>query len=655
MLPAFSPALVVVGLAAVGFLVGIRLMQSPRTALWGNRLGAFSMAGALLFALLEVGVSLPAGILLLVGGGIGIVLGQKVTMIRMPQMVALFNGFGGAASALVALTAMGVASGDAGLASLLTAAVALAVGVLTFTGSIVAGLKLQAWLPQRQVVLRGHRALLSAVLVAGAGLIVLLVLPPRRPELVLQLAIVGVFALYGVLMALRVGGADMPVVISLLNSLSGIAAGVSGVAVANALLAGVGALVGVAGMILTQIMCRAMNRSLVSVLGGLREVGGGGGGGARPTPSARKHGARSRDDPEEAAVALLRQARTVVIVPGYGMALAQAQQTVRNLATALERDGKDVRFGIHPVAGRMPGHMNVLLAEAGVGFEKLYDMQRINPELPETDVVVAVGACDVINPAASTAEGTPIYGMPVINASHAKAVIVCNLDERPGYSGVDNTLYGERHVETLWGDAADTVAGITRGYQRGRTVSEPGDELRERAVSAIRGARSVVVVPGYGLALAQAQEALKSLIDALEEAGKRVGVAIHPRAGGILGHMAFLLQSAGIEHDRLVSLEQANAELAGIDLALVVGACDVANRAAWGEPDVRAAASGMVALRVEEASSVVVCNLDAAPGYSGVDNPLYREPNVIPVWGDAARTLPLLLERCAERVANDVP
>lgn len=257
----------------------------------------------------------------------------------------------------------------------------------------------------------------------------------------------------------------MPIIISFFNSLSGVAAAICGMTVGDLVLVGVGSLVGMAGLILTQIMCRAMNRNLASVLGGFRsrvsiKTG-------EPIPDA---GADVQEEeepeevkltPEEKISAMARDLEKVIIVPGYGMALAQAQHQVAELIQTLERQGKEIKIGIHPVAGRMPGHMHVLLAEVGVPYEQLYDMEAINPEFKEADLVVIVGACDVVNPAANTAEGTPIYGMPVLDVNQAKNIVVCNLNEKPGYSGVDNTLYREKNVITIWGNAMETVPRVT--------------------------------------------------------------------------------------------------------------------------------------------------------------------------------------------------
>ena len=458
----------------IGFLIGIRLMQSPRTALWGNRLGAFSMALAIIFAFLQMGmIDSLAWLYIFIGGILGILLARQVKMIQIPQTVALFNGLGGGASALVAGTVMAVEAGTELWLFWFTAALALGVGTLTFSGSVVASLKLQGLVSQKPVFLKGHGIILRLLLILGAVLVIGLFFL-QAP--VYQLAILAIFAIYGLLMAVRIGGADMPVIISFLNSMSGVAAAVSGLAVGNFLLAGVGSLVGVAGMILTQLMCRAMNRNLPAVLGGFqtgpapireKDAAEAAAGSEAETEPVTFSGAVFEDaaPPEKAAAGLLREAEKVIMVPGYGMALAQAQQPVKALIDVLEADGKEVKVAIHPVAGRMPGHMNVLLAEVGVDYGKLYEMDAINPEFSDTDVVVVVGASDVINPAAATAEGTPIYGMPVLHVAEAKAVIVCNLDDKPGYSGVDNTLYGQEQVLTIWGDASETVPRLLSDYR----------------------------------------------------------------------------------------------------------------------------------------------------------------------------------------------
>lgn len=395
----------------------------------------------------------------------------------MPQTVALLNGFGGAASALVVWAAL-LSYGGEGAAILFwsTSGLAMGVGALTFSGSIIAVLKLQGLAFRKPVQLIWHGHLLRIAILLAALLVLFNVSFLGQYYLILLPLVALLALLAGFLMTLRIGGADMPIVISLLNSFSGIAAAIAGLAVENLILAGTGALVGVAGLILTRIMCRAMNRSLLSVLTGFtpgshekaveqektEEP-------TEPKPIATEEPAASSkqdtDDTENDSTAdlsqLLKDAQRIIIVPGYGMAVAQAQNAVAQLAEALKNQGREVKFAIHPVAGRMPGHMNVLLAEAGIDYENLMDMDAINPQFEHADLVIAVGACDVINPAANAAEGTPISGMPILNAERAKNVIVCNLDEKPGYSGVDNILYDQSHVITIWGNAVETIPELT--------------------------------------------------------------------------------------------------------------------------------------------------------------------------------------------------
>ena len=447
--------IIITVLLIVGFLVGIRLMQAPQTALWGNRLDAICMLLAILYTMHLTGLLLhPVLWLYIVLGAIlGLILGQYVQMIQMPQTVALLNGLGGAASALVAGVAAFIHPTEMSLIFWLTGALALAIGALTFSGSVIAALKLQGWLIQRPFYVKFHNLLMRLLLIAGIVLILsgIFTINPLQPFLVIMV----IFTLYGILMTLRVGGADMPIIISLLNSFSGVAASVCGLAVGDGLLAGVGTLVGVAGLVLTQIMCRAMNRSLPAILGGFV-----------PHPSPRRaepatEKVSAEHDCGKQLPQILQEAQKVIIVPGYGMAVAQAQSAVKELINTLENRGKQVKIAVHPVAGRMPGHMNVLLAEVGIEYDMLYDMEMINPYFPETDLVIVVGACDVINPAAVTAEDTPIYGMPILEVEQAKNVIVCNRDRNPGYSGVDNALYDQEQVIACWGDAAETIPGIT--------------------------------------------------------------------------------------------------------------------------------------------------------------------------------------------------
>lgn len=458
---------IIAAIIIIGFIIGIRLMQRPQTALWGNRLGSLCMFLIILFVLYDQGVlaDYSTWLVILFGGILGIILGQLVKMIQMPQMVALLNGFGGGASAIVAATTIFMytdVTGDLYI-SRFTGLLALALGTLTFVGSMIAAFKLQGWINQKPVLLAAHRFYLIFLLLAGIFFIVAGTFMPQDFYLYLLLLLIAVFTIYGILMAIRVGGADMPIIISFFNSLSGVAAAICGLTVGDLVLVGVGALVGVAGLILTQTMCRAINRNLASVLGGFKS-----------SVTFKAEGPITGTDvdiqeeepevqltPEEKIAAMTKDLKKVIIVPGYGMALAQAQNQVAELIQTLERQGKEIKIGIHPVAGRMPGHMHVLLAEVGVPYDQLFDMEEINPQFKEADLVIIVGACDVVNPAANTAEGTPIYGMPVLDVHQAQNIIVCNLDEKPGYSGVDNTLYQQKKVITIWGNAAETVPQVT--------------------------------------------------------------------------------------------------------------------------------------------------------------------------------------------------
>ncbi|MDQ1256675.1 MAG: H+-translocating transhydrogenase subunit beta [Candidatus Hydrogenedentes bacterium] len=454
-------ALVLVG----GVLLGIRWMNSPRTAVAGNLLGALCMFGAILLTLSWNGI-LTRPLLwasMAVGTGLGYVLAARVAMIQMPQMVALLNGLGGGASAAVALVFACETAMSASFASRFSGSLALAVGSLTLTGSLVAAGKLAGRLAQRPLVLRHHGAMGMGLMAVTAVAMVLAALQPGPRGVLWSLVALLASGAFGSLMTARVVGADMPITISLLNSLSGVAASIAGFAVRDPLLVAIGAIVGASGLLLTQIMCRAMNRSLLQVLYG----GSGALAAARVEPAAEP----PADTPKPPACekppveVLLRQASRVTIVPGYGMALAQAQEEVKGLLDTLEGAGKSVQFAIHPVAGRMPGHMHVLLAEVDVPYEQLVEIDAANAAFKEMDLVIVIGANDVVNPAAATAEGTPIYGMPVLHVAEARHIVVCNMDAKPGYAGVENSLYAMDHVTLLLGDAKETVRALAEAVR----------------------------------------------------------------------------------------------------------------------------------------------------------------------------------------------
>jgi NAD(P) transhydrogenase subunit beta len=450
----------VCGVLTLGVLGGIAMLSRVQSAVRGNLLSAFCTAAAVMVTLYkyEILSDYALWVCVAAGSAAGLAGAYRVRMIQMPQVVALLNGFGGAASALVAAAAV-LETAETDLFFSLTAALALAVGMITLTGSLVAGGKLHKILSQRPVIWRGHRMILAVdLLLTAASVAAMAVFGGSifRGSLLLACAVFSGF--FGVAFAVRVGGADMPITISLLNSLSGVAGGIAGMAVSDPLLVAVGGVVGASGLLLTQIMCRSINRSLADILLGKTSVQTAPeeAAPAKPAPEAPPTESVQETLPQDPA-AVLTAARKVIMVPGYGMALAQAQSLVKELADRLEAAGKEVLFAIHPVAGRMPGHMNVLLCEVDVPYEKLHEMEEINPQFSDCDAAVIIGANDVVNPAANTAEGTPIYGMPVLDADKARHIIILNYDTKPGYAGVENPLYSRRNATLLLGDAKETL------------------------------------------------------------------------------------------------------------------------------------------------------------------------------------------------------
>ncbi len=456
-------------LSAVLFIFGLKRLGRVRTARQGNGIAALAMLLAVVGTLLELGFIDYRWIVggLVVGSVVGAAIAVRVPMTSMPEMVALLNGVGGAASALVALAVywvdvvehgtQGTAASLLGGAESVTAVLSVLIGAVTFSGSLVAYGKLAGKITGSPVLLPGRHvlnvALLAGGLAVGAAWCWWAVTPESGAALVL--GVLGVSLLLGVLLVLPIGGADMPVVVSLLNSYSGIAASATGFVIGNYLLIIAGAMVGAAGIILTQIMCAAMNRSLGAVvLGGF----GGDSGGAGATGSTEYTNVRSAGA-EEAAM-MLEAAQRVVIVPGYGLAVAQAQHAVRELADLLEKRGAQVLYAIHPVAGRMPGHMNVLLAEADIAYEKLWEMDRINPEFKDTDVVLVLGANDVVNPAAQTQKDSPIYGMPILEVHNARTVFVIKRSLGAGYAGIKNELFELDNTMMVYGDAKKVLQDL---------------------------------------------------------------------------------------------------------------------------------------------------------------------------------------------------
>lgn len=446
--------------AIVLFIVGLKRLSSPATARSGNRLASYGMLLGVVVTLLDRDIisfeAIIAGVV--VGALIGGLLAKKVEMTSMPELVALFNGFGGIASALVALgTWFRVNGAVLEAAELLTMGLGVLIGGVTFTGSLMAFGKLKGLIRGNAVVFPLQNAVNILLLVIALLATGWLVAQPT--ELAAVLLITGLAMVLGVLFVLRIGGADMPVVISLLNSLSGIAASFVGFVIDNTLLIVSGALVGAAGLILTNIMCVSMNRTLASVLFGRF-------GGAGTLAAGAGSGDKTVREVQSTDVAVMTAyARRVVVVPGYGLAVAQAQHVIREVADLLQNKGVDVRYGIHPVAGRMPGHMNVLLAEANVPYSQLYDMEEINQEFEKTDVVLVIGANDVVNPQAKTNPGSPIYGMPVLNVEQASRVVVFKRSMKPGYAGIENDLFYNENTYMYFGNAKGTLEELVRAIK----------------------------------------------------------------------------------------------------------------------------------------------------------------------------------------------
>ena len=632
------------GVCTVAVLLGIAAMSKVKSSVKGNALSALAMALAMGLIIVD-GINdadtteiIALSAALVLGTVIGICWAVKAKMIAMPQIIAMLNGFGGAASALVA--AVTAVNGGAPAFEAATAGLALAIGGVTFTGSLIAAGKLARILDAKPKALPGHSIIMGLLTLACVAGIVL-----QTVHCDAWAILVGVLSLVlGVVFVMRVGGADMPITISLLNSLSGVAGGIAGMAINEPLLVAIGGIVGASGLILTQDMCKAMNRKLSSILTGKTTA-------TAPVAAAQPKEEAKEESPkltEAAMAAKLQEAKKVIIVPGYGMALSQAQSDVAELAAALERKGVEVKFAIHPVAGRMPGHMSVLLCEADIDYDKLFMMEDINAEFATCDIAIVIGANDVTNPAANTAEGTPIYGMPVLNVADAPMAVFCNFDTKPGYAGVPNPLYEADQVLLMLGDAKTSVQALI-GYAAGAKDAEAApaeapvasDKLTQEGVAAkLQEAKKVIIVPGYGMALSQAQADVARLATALERRGAEVKFAIHPVAGRMPGHMSVLLCEADIDYDKLFMMEDINAEFATCDIAIVIGANDVTNPAAntaEGTP-----IYGMPVLNVADAPMAVFCNFDTKPGYAGVPNPLYEADQVLLMLGDAKTSVQTL-------------
>ena len=457
--------------AAVLFILGIKGLSKPKTAVRGNLLSATGMLVAIVITLLDNSIVnfeyIIAGVV--VGSVVGALMALRVQMTSIPQMVALLNGFGGGASLSIALAEYyaktgGMAdlaaklsvnpfgSGAEATVAVVSIGLTVLIGAVTLTGSLVAFAKLQE-LMKKDRGLPGGPIGNALLLLIGLGAVIALCINPANSTLMIIIVIVAL--LLGLSLVMPIGGADMPVVIALLNSYSGIAAALAGFILGNTVLIVAGSLVGTSGLILTKIMCVAMNRSLANVLFGKMAEGG------EVASADEVYGGKVKSSGAEEVAMMQETAKRVVIVPGFGMAMAQAQHAVRELMDVLESRGTEVEYAIHPVAGRMPGHMNVLLAEAEVPYDKLVEMERINPTFEDTDVAIVIGANDVTNPMAREDKGSPIYGMPILNVDKAKTVIVIKRSLSPGFAGLPNPLFAMDNTYMVYGDGKKAVIDIT--------------------------------------------------------------------------------------------------------------------------------------------------------------------------------------------------
>jgi NAD(P) transhydrogenase subunit beta len=448
-------------IAACLFVLGIKGLTKPKTAVRGNMLAAAGMGVAAVVTLLNERIVtyevIIAGIV--VGGLIGAIMAKKVQMTSMPQMIALLNGFGGGASFAVASAEFFSTSSSHDAVSMIAIGAAVLIGAVTLTGSLVAFAKLQELISGQPMGFPGMK-LLNAILFIGSIVGIGYLVANPGSEMVLW-ALVAAAMLLGLFLVLPIGGADMPVVIALLNSYSGVAAAAAGFIMGNSALIITGSLVGASGLILTSIMCKAMNRSLTNVLFGVMAEAG------EAMDADEVYAGKVKSTSAEEVAMMLETARRVVIVPGFGLAMAQAQHAVREMADTLEAAGIEVEYAIHPVAGRMPGHMNVLLAEAEVPYDQLKDMDQINPTFEQTDVAIVLGANDVTNPMAREDKGSPIYGMPILNVDKAKTVVVVKRSLSAGFAGLPNPLFAKDNTLMLFGDGKGAVLDITTALKEG--------------------------------------------------------------------------------------------------------------------------------------------------------------------------------------------
>ena len=455
--------------ACVLFIIGIKRLNKVKTARQGNFISSLGMLIAVVAVLCEKDVAaswntsdwmqngyLWCFISIVIGSAVGVIWAKRVKMTGMPELVALFNGFGGLASLLVALSEFLKDPEGSDLVSAVSIGLTILIGAITFTGSVLAWAKLAEKITGRAILFKGQKPINLLLILVSLSAIVIYVIPgiDVYVKTVMVITLTALALILGFTAVLPIGGGDMPVVISLLNSFSGLAASMAGFIISNTVLIVAGCLVGASGVVLTLIMCKAMNRSISNLLFS--------GFGASESSSGKKGPqAEPKAISVEDAYLILEAAQSVVFIPGYGMAVAQAQHVVKELASKLEQNGAEVNFAIHPVAGRMPGHMNVLLAEADIPYEQLKTMEETNPIMPAQDVAIVIGANDVVNPAAETEPSSPIYGMPIIKAYEAKTVFVLKRGKGKGFSGIENELFHMGNTLMIYGDAKATISSLT--------------------------------------------------------------------------------------------------------------------------------------------------------------------------------------------------
>ncbi len=643
-------------LASVSFILGLKFMGSAETARKGMFLAELGMllaiAGTLVHHEIVSYEWIAVGLAL--GTVIGIPLGLWVPMTAMPERIALSHAFGALAAALVGVSEYYrhvTADGHIGTVTMIAIGAEVMLGSLTFTGSLVASAKLHDTIKGNWVY-KGVNYINMSLLAGIVGIVIYLIFSPTSMGLFfLMMALAFAF---GVMLVMPIGAADMPVVISILNSYAGLAASATGFVINNKVLIIAGALDGASGIILSLIMCKAMNRSAANVF-----FGGFGtqpaAAASAPAPALRAAKADAKESGpvvkkvthEEAAV-LFRDAKRVIVVPGYGMAAAQAQHVVGEFAALLKEKNISIKYAIHPVAGRMPGHMNVLLAEAGIPYTDLIEMEEINHEFPETDIAIVIGANDITNPAARYDQKSPIYGMPILDVDKARTIIVCKRSMKPGFAGIDNELYLHKNTRMLFGDAKDAISKVVGSLKDPNLKSMPAPAQEEeqqpgqpsvrkvtpeQAADMFRNSKKVIVVPGYGMAAAQAQHAVGEFAQILKEKDVDIKYAIHPVAGRMPGHMNVLLAEAGIPYTDLIEMEEINHEFDATDIAIVIGANDTTNPAA--RYDTKSPIYGMPILNVDKAKNIIVCKRSMKPGFAGIDNELYLHKNTRMLFGDA--------------------